>query len=304
MHFSESEVLHGRRSLKEKLVNVAYHNTGRQNLTLGRRIDTLKIGRFGLIFFWCMITSLTFCIPCIVLPKLYPHPPDYWIRVCIFFFVLMEGITNWILLRRHESQWKPCQPRASEVPQLGWNYCIICEQNAPPRSHHCKVCQICILKRDHHCFFANVCVGFFNRRYYIVCVFYILLTNAYAIYLISAYLYSYINIFSGEFVAFIPVIQFVLVAIGSLPITQIYLIWQVYLCLSSLCMAVVLFSVGMFISLIGSTEREMSKSISDYIQVGTLISRIRTVFGPYWIVNFIIPLTTSPVGDGIHWKSR
>ncbi|RUS76545.1 hypothetical protein EGW08_015700 [Elysia chlorotica] len=55
-------------------------------------------------------------------------------------------------------------------PLEGWKYCEICQNDAPPRSHHCKICNECILKRDHHCWFSGYCVGFHNHRYFICLV--------------------------------------------------------------------------------------------------------------------------------------
>ncbi|KAL4477980.1 hypothetical protein ABPG72_013388 [Tetrahymena utriculariae] len=61
-------------------------------------------------------------------------------------------------------------------------YCLICHQFKPERSHHCSTCERCVLNMDHHCPWIMNCIGFHNRKFFILMVFYISLT---VIYLIS-----------------------------------------------------------------------------------------------------------------------
>lgn len=54
-------------------------------------------------------------------------------------------------------------------------YCLICNAFKPERSHHCSVCNICVLNMDHHCPWVNNCIGFYNRKFFMQLLFYLLL---------------------------------------------------------------------------------------------------------------------------------
>lgn len=54
-------------------------------------------------------------------------------------------------------------------------YCLMCNVFKPDRCHHCSVCNKCILNMDHHCPWINTCIGFYNRKYFIQMLFYIIL---------------------------------------------------------------------------------------------------------------------------------
>ncbi|CAD8052352.1 unnamed protein product [Paramecium sonneborni] len=51
------------------------------------------------------------------------------------------------------------------------NYCLSCRIRRPERSHHCSKCQRCILNMDHHCIWTSNCIGLYNRKYFILILF-------------------------------------------------------------------------------------------------------------------------------------
>jgi len=55
-------------------------------------------------------------------------------------------------------------------------YCLVCHIFKPERCHHCSTCNRCVLNMDHHCPWINNCVGFSNRKYFILLLFYVLVT--------------------------------------------------------------------------------------------------------------------------------
>ncbi|KRW99554.1 hypothetical protein PPERSA_01200 [Pseudocohnilembus persalinus] len=51
-------------------------------------------------------------------------------------------------------------------------YCLKCHNFKPERCHHCSTCNRCVLNMDHHCPWLNNCIGFYNRKNFLLCVFY------------------------------------------------------------------------------------------------------------------------------------
>lgn len=60
-------------------------------------------------------------------------------------------------------------------------YCLMCNLFKPDRCHHCSACNRCVLNMDHHCPWVNNCIGFWNRKYFLLLLFYVLCTLYYYI---------------------------------------------------------------------------------------------------------------------------
>ncbi len=60
-------------------------------------------------------------------------------------------------------------------------YCLMCNVFKPDRCHHCSACNKCVLNMDHHCPWVNNCIGFWNRKFFLLLLFYTVSTLYYYI---------------------------------------------------------------------------------------------------------------------------
>ena len=56
-------------------------------------------------------------------------------------------------------------------------YCLMCHVFKPERCHHCSACNRCVLNMDHHCPWINNCVGFYNRKFFMLLLVYVLIST-------------------------------------------------------------------------------------------------------------------------------
>ena len=133
---------------------------------------------FRCIFFILVCLNYIFTVFYIWLPKILENPT---IGICfLLYYHILFALIVWTVYATSKSD-------PGQVP-LYWGfyigdpdskrtrYCLMCNVFKPLRCHHCSMCNRCVLNMDHHCPWINSCIGFYNRKFFIQMVFYLILT--------------------------------------------------------------------------------------------------------------------------------
>ena len=146
---------------------------------------------FRFIFFTLVCLNYIFTVFYIWIPKTLEEPLKGFLFL-IYYHILFFLIV-WTVYATSKSD-------PGQVP-LYWGfyigdpdskrtrYCLMCNVFKPLRCHHCSMCNRCVLNMDHHCPWINSCIGFYNRKFFIQMVFYLIVTifsiliaNGYSVY--------------------------------------------------------------------------------------------------------------------------
>ncbi|XP_061174800.1 probable palmitoyltransferase ZDHHC24 [Saccostrea echinata] len=287
-------------TLKEKLSD---HYRKREFKPSKRDISNL-----GVNFFWGMTFSLFFISQFILIPNLFSG--WYMIgMIALVWFTMFETTINWMGMYFGSTSYVEKELRAKHFPEAtenptGWQYCLTCQVDAPPRSFHCSYCNACVLKRDHHCFFSNSCIGFYNQRFFMLFILYMVWGTIFALYLLISYLNEFHPITSYyEILTFFPLATIAQFLLGYLSFLNAFVIILIVLCL--LCLAAAIFFLIFEIMLMckGMTSYEMHKTGPIYDK--GLGNNIRSIFGPIKTIPLQIICPLFPVdqqNDGSKWE--
>ena len=189
-------------------------------------------------------------------------------------------------------------------PYWSWVPCYPCGRARPPRCHHCPLCQTCVLKRDHHCYFAGSCVGYRNHRF-----FYVFLVWAW-----SGAMYG--TLYGGPYIwNFLwPEMSYIdiLFPVALLRAVLGYLPMHIALTVTAVSFMVYFDGLaGLFIYAhtrlihwgVTSFEKVFLRKSLEIRDTRNFGQKIRSVFGPYWPVYFILPIHffTEPQEDPVLW---
>ena len=196
-------------------------------------------------------------------------------------------------------------PKRTAFPYFSWVPCLRCNRPRPPRCHHCSLCNTCVMKRDHHCFIAGACVGYRNFRHFTVFLFWAVIGATYGTMHMIPFTYYYIEASPQlAFIDLLPPCTLVRAILG-------YIEWKevVLLMLAYLLIAYNMWSISFLRDLTGliregRTSFEASLKVK-VIDTRSLKEKLRSVFGYYWVLNFLFPLhfIWEPIEDPINWPS-
>ncbi len=297
--------------------------------------ETIRASKYssGLLYLFLSTTSVYTCLRYAV-PFYFGYLgewPEYYLKVVVVW-VFIQVTANWMCVQLYATDYKKTRDRpdlekclwedhphedtdnynvlnngsntyASEKKQIPWYFCIVCQLHCPPRCHHCRVCGKCILKRDHHCFMLGTCIGYYNQRYFIVLGFYLAIAGFCGMYLIYQYMKvhflptcEYIDLFLPytiyRFVTFDLEHQYMLMLV------HLYFLWF------GGCMGTGFFVWQMMLTFLGKTSHEAFTNMKVKV-TSTVSQNFRSVFGPFWPLNFIFPaiiLFRQP-SDGTDWDN-
>ena len=132
---------------------------------------------FRIIFFTLVTINYILTVFYIWIPKFFLEPLDS--LIFLLYYNIIFAMVAWTVYATSKSD-------PGQVP-LYWGfyigdsdskrtrYCLMCNVFKPLRCHHCSMCNRCVLNMDHHCPWINSCIGFYNRKFFIQMVFYLII---------------------------------------------------------------------------------------------------------------------------------
>ena len=186
---------------------------------------------------------------------------------------------------------------------LPWEFCDKCDMHVPPRAYHCKFCKKCILKRDHHCFMVGNCVGFKNQRYFIVYNFYVSLTCVLGAIGTFKYLSEVYWPDATDWKDFVPPVAVWRWLFWDTKGHISLMVFHIYVQFVFGAIGFLYFSSNLTMAMQGKTLFEIAKKVP-VKNTCTVKRNLRSVFGDFWLLNFIFPMTLifRQKDDGVHWE--
>ncbi len=174
-------------------------------------------------------------------------------------------------------------------------FCRTCGFNVNRRCHHCPICRFCVINKDHHCFLTGSCVGAANQRYFVAFLFWAAIGCAMGSWYLGSYLarfYKPVNLATLIFYFFpFAVVRFLFV--HDLTIGQLLLLAQFAVGLMSTVGSAAFFVAQLLSVATGRPMMQLARRPTFPNDFTSVSQRFQAVFGPYWLLNFIIPTNFS-----------
>jgi palmitoyltransferase len=261
----------------------------------------------GMTYFFLLTFGSLFIGLFITLPEVYSDTPELlWRRRLLACYVAVIILLNFFCLRHYSKdsyvKGKNCVLPTSNVTVSDAKVCRTCEIPTPARAKHCPLCGVCVLKRDHHCFFGGCCIGFHNQRYFIVFCFYVMLGAVYSTWAVFSYLsLHYYSVLSSQFYQHLIPWLFYNWLTGHTPINICAMALFGYFSVMTCFGGAFYFASQCFLLCVGQTSYEYMKGIKKYQY--PVLEHVRYVFGPWWGLNFIVPLPfLKQHHNGVDWR--
>lgn len=168
-----------------------------------RRAAIRPLSLISILFVLSFIcTGVYLVVPVALLPEYTTSPMSTLIRLILFLWCIGCTLISYLLTALGSpgkvpdtwkaAHWHPQPSNADSMPVYPvaptpvqaagtsmlaadgrFRYCMHCNIFKPDRTHHCPSCEECVLQMDHHCpFTGNSCVGFMNRKFFILFLYY------------------------------------------------------------------------------------------------------------------------------------
>lgn len=108
-----------------------------------------------------------------------------WVELAVFHLLWVPMMISWlhcVLLDPGslDQEWKAYLQETFSTEGSSVNYCTKSNLFKPPRAHFCRMSERLILNMDHFCPWIGNTVGFCNRKFFILFLFYTCLTCSFA----------------------------------------------------------------------------------------------------------------------------
>lgn len=145
-------------------------------------------------------------------------------------------------------------------------------------------------------------MGFRNQRNFVVYTLYVFIGCIYGAYLLSHYLGHFYEIRSHEGWAFVPVVAAWKLVTGNMNLTHFILLVEMYICILMAVVSAYVLAWEMSVIIAGRTTYEVRIGLKKY-KSKSVFDNLRSVFGPYWLIQLLLPFPTELPSDGTVWET-